>query len=477
MKYFAVFILSIVVFVSATAQAVLRKLEPFTCPVTVDSSFHSSCAYMLVPENREKKNSPMIKVAFILVESKNPNKRKDPVLFTGGGPGNSSLSAATGVAKGTLLNDRNFIAFEQRGTRFAVPYLRYFDLDTAIKQSYRNNLNKDSMWMVGIKKYKQTLESKGIDLDGYNSDETVADIDDLLATLQIDSVNLWGGSYSGGLMLSVLQKDPARIRSLVLDSPLPTFVAIDEDEPAHFNEALSIISRHAREDSTNRSRYGNLMHDFSTYFTRIKDSVFYLPYLEKGKTDTALIAYTKNDLLQTIENGLSDNNHLKDIPYIITEIIRGNHAPFVKNILDGIFNKNQAPDGMRMLVYCADQNAYHSEAVIHELYNTYPWMEGYHINDVYKTVCDCWNVKPVNKVSKQPFYSRVPVLLGDGEMDPACCPLYIDMIHHYMPNSQRVLFKQRGHGVGSPEWRVLQQLFLDNPFQPLSSSNKDVVVY
>jgi hypothetical protein len=163
MKYLLT-LLGIIFFISSYTQGTVRKLEPFACPVTVDSSFHTHCAYMLVPENRRKQNSPLIKVAFIVLESKNPVKREDPVLFTGGGPGNSSLGLAAGVTKSTLIRDRDFIAFEQRGTRYAVPYLRYFDLDTALKQSYRNNLNKDSMWLAGVKRYKQTLKAKGIDL-------------------------------------------------------------------------------------------------------------------------------------------------------------------------------------------------------------------------------------------------------------------------------------------------------------------------
>jgi pimeloyl-ACP methyl ester carboxylesterase len=77
------------------------------------------------------------------------------------------------------------------------------------------------MTIVGVQRYKKSLEKAGIDLSGYNTDETVADILDLLTILKIDSVNLFGGSYSGGLMLAVLQKEAAKIRSLVLDSPLP----------------------------------------------------------------------------------------------------------------------------------------------------------------------------------------------------------------------------------------------------------------
>ena len=64
------------------------------------------------------------------------------------------------------------------------------------------------MWLDGVKRYKKTLVQKGVDLAGYNSDESVMDIHDLLKVLKIDSINLFGGSYSGGLMMAVLQKDP-----------------------------------------------------------------------------------------------------------------------------------------------------------------------------------------------------------------------------------------------------------------------------
>ena len=197
-------------------------IEPCACPVKVDSSFTTNCGYLIVPENREKDNSKSIKLPFIILESKNPDKKKDPLLFTSGGPGNSSLSWTAGIAKSTIIKTRDCIAFEQRGTRFAIPYIRSYELDTAIKESYRKNLDKDSMVIEGIKRYRKTLEARGVDIAGYNTYETVEDIHDLLEVLHIDSVNLLGGSYSGGLMLAVLQHDPSRIRSLVLLPPCTT---------------------------------------------------------------------------------------------------------------------------------------------------------------------------------------------------------------------------------------------------------------
>jgi pimeloyl-ACP methyl ester carboxylesterase len=451
---------------------VVRTLEPCACPVEIDTSFRTRCAYLIVPENRKKKNGKTIKLPFVLVQSKNPNKKKDPLLFTGGGPGGSSLGWARGVAKSPIINDRDCIAFEQRGTYFALPRLSGTELDDAIRESYRKNLNKDSMMVVGVKRYKKALETKEIDLSGYNTDETVSDIHDLLATLQIDSVNLSGISYSGGLMLAVLQKDPARIRSLILDSPLPTFVPIDEDEPANFNESLTILFRHVDTDSTNKALYSNLKEKFERYFTSIDGKKFYIPYVEKGTSDTLRIQYTRSDLL-----GVLVNTRMKHIPYVITEMIKGNHYSYIKRVLDGIFEHSTAPSGMRISVYCADQTAYHSEKVSQQLYDAYPYLKGYHINDVYKELCDCWKVPPIRPETKQPFYSSKPALLADGEMDNACRPLYIDMIHHYMPNSQRLLFTNHAHGVGGEDMTRFMQLFLDKPYRKIESTKSDIIAY
>lgn len=455
---------------------VVRTLEPCACPVQVDSSFGTRCAYMIVPENRKKNNGKTIRLPFIIVESKNPNKKKDPLLFTSGGPGNSSLGWARGVPQRFVIGERDCIAFEQRGTRYAVPNLWSDELSDAIKESYRKNLNKDSMVVVGVKRYKKALEAKGIDLSGYNTDQTVSDIHDLLATLKLDSVNLSGGSYSGGLMLAVLQKDPSHIRSLILDSPLPTFVPIDEDESANFNEALNVLFRHVETDSTDKVRYGNIREKFRHYFTSIGGKTFTIPYVEKGTTDTLRIQYTRNDLWDIIQNNFYPPQ-LQQLPYLLTELMKGNHQSYVKPHLDGLFSRGNGPSGMRISVYCADQTAYHSEAVAHQLYKAYPHMKGYHINDVHQAMCDCWRVPPVKPETKQPFYSTKPALLADGEMDNACRPLYMDMIHHYMPNSQRLLFLNRTHGVGGPDMNRFTQEFLDNPYQKLKSDKTDIIVH
>ncbi|WP_165372193.1 alpha/beta hydrolase [Emticicia agri] len=101
-----------------------------------------------------------------------------------------------------------------------------------------------------------------------------------------------------------------------------------------------------------------------------------------------------------------------------------------------------------------------------------------YILDVYRSMCDCWKVPAIAAETKMPFYSKVPVLLGAGDTDPATRPIYNDMMHHFMTNSQRVLFKGRSHcPTMRKEGDTFISQFLDNPYKKVVSTDKDIVVY
>lgn len=457
------------------------KIEPCACPFTADSSLQTSCAYLIVPESRQKPAGKTIKLPFIYVKNNSAGKKHDVVLYTSGGPGSSSLRSVRNVHRRGLIKNHDFIAFEQRGTQYALPSLPCPEIGASFKDAYKHNLPKDSMLLAGVKRCRQRLVAEGNDLAAYNTVESAADIEDLREALHIDSLNLMGISYSGGLMLTVLKNYPAHIRSLLLDSPLPEFINIDEEEILNFNEALNTILSKCETDSTDKVLYGNLKQRFRQYFASINNKVFTIAYIENGTVDTLQIKYTRNELTAVLENTIFDFSKIKDVPFIITQLIAGKHQQYITPLLDGIFSGNSGPSGMRLSVYCSDKMAYADKKMIDEQFNVYPYVRGagYFINDVNAAMCSCWQVPPVSPGTKKPFYSNVPVLLAAGDTDPSCRPLYNDMLHHYLPNSQRLLFINRSHGpmLNTREGDDYITQFIDDPFKRVENSRKDVQVY
>ncbi|MBS1531763.1 MAG: alpha/beta fold hydrolase [Bacteroidetes bacterium] len=479
MKYLIIIPILVILFQQSFGQQknYTPKIEPCACAFKADSNYKTSCAYLIVPENRNKPNGKTIKLPFIYVESNNPNKHKDPVLYTAGGPGASSLGGVRFIHNRQFLKDRDYIAFEQRGTWNAVPRLDCYEVADAIKEAYRKGLNKDSMTLVGVKACRKRLVAQGIDLDAYNTIENAADIEDLRRALNIDSINLIGISYSGGLMMTVMRNYPQHIRSVVLDSALPGYVNYEEDALFSINEAFNRIFSNCDRDSTGKALYGNLKERFQRYFTSIGNQSFYINYKEKDKPDSIRIRYTRDELIDMLVDKLQSNRELKNIPYVITQVIAGKRDVYMKEYFDGVFNAGTSANGMRYSMYCSEQIAYANQAVIDKQNEIFPYLAGYHFNNVDHPICKCWNVKPVDPVAKTPVFSNIPTLLGMGDTDPYC--RYDGIISHFMPNSQRVLFTDKTHAplLNTRYGDQLIANFIGHPYQKIITNGKDAVTY
>lgn len=451
----------------AQGQSVPR-IEEGACIYQPDGVYKTHCGYLLVAENRRRPSGRVLKLPFIYVESNDPKKREDPVLFTGGGPGLSSLHPVTSIDNRALLRDRDYIAFEQRGTHFAIPNLECGGVGAAVQQAYLDHRAVDKAVLGVVRRCHETLTRQGIDLSAYNTDESAADIEDLRRELKIDSLNLMGISYSGGLMMAVLQKYPEHIRSLILDSPLPEFVNIDEQELANFNEALTEVL-----DASDRT----LTPRFRSYFSGLSGKTFSLPYRLKDGRDVTL-AYGRNELLSILHEKLEDYDGVKELPQIVSGMISGRQERYVKEFFDSVFEGNGSLSGMRLSVYCSDKMAFEDPAIIAQQETAMPWLRGFHVNDVHGDTCAAWPVKAIDAATKKPFYSNVPALLGAGGLDDACRPVYNEMIHHYLFNSQGLLFTKRQHGplLNSLEGDAYIGEFLDNPLGRLAGQ-KDIEVY
>ena len=242
---------------------------------------------------------------------------------------------------------------------------------------------------------------------------------------------------------------------------------------ASFNKVFSNCER----DSTNNPLYANLQQRFQQYFGSIGNKEFSIKYLEKGSTDSSTLKYHRSELIDFLMNNLQDNGQLKNVPYLITQVIAGKQHDYMKKYFDDIFNAGKSNTlGMRYSMYCSEQIHYADQQLIDKQNELFPYLAGYRFNNVDHPLCSCWNVKPVDAVAKTPVYSNVPALLSTGDTDPYCPAFYNDVIHHYMPNSQRVLFTDKTHGpaLNTREGDVLIAEFLDHPYKLVKVDGKKI---
>ena len=120
-----------------------------------------------------------------------------------------------------FLDHRDYILFEQRGARHAQPSLACPETNALTAEVAAGRLRGTAVTKAlatAAAACRQRLTSAGIDLDGYTSAATADDIEDLRKALGYETWNLQGISYSTRLMLTVLRRHPAGVRSVILDS-------------------------------------------------------------------------------------------------------------------------------------------------------------------------------------------------------------------------------------------------------------------
>ncbi|MCA9926117.1 MAG: hypothetical protein KC421_27285, partial [Anaerolineales bacterium] len=112
------------------AQEQTPRFEQAACPVDVPAGPPIDCGYLVVSENYDAPEGNTIRLPVIIIHSRSANPAPDPILFTEGGPGYSSLGSVWWLAESEFVNNRDVVILEQRGNVYAQPNL-VCDLTTA----------------------------------------------------------------------------------------------------------------------------------------------------------------------------------------------------------------------------------------------------------------------------------------------------------------------------------------------------------
>lgn len=404
--------------------------------------------YLEVLENRENPNSKTIQIPVYIFKSRSDNPKKDPVLYTVGGPGYTSMRASKYMKYYKYLDDRDLILFEQRGTQFAKPSL---DCPEWAKAVYQSNLpsfdttKNDSLFQYAAKNCNERLRNSGIDLNSYTTNQIAADINDLINVLGIENYNLATMSYSTKIGQILIRDYPNKIRSVVMDSPLPLEANYDEESVNNILESVEIIFNDCKRDTICNNAYPNIKTRFLKYLEE-KTINPLLVQIENPTNGNLESFYLKGKDLITVFTSASTGS-VSNIPFEINKLLN-NDLSSVKERLKYVFQEpgKGIGQGMRLSVWCAEENPFNSQEKITIETNKYPSVRGLSPAVFKNEVCNIWSVRKASKTENEPIKSDIPILLISGEYDNETPVKWAESMANNLTNSFHLVFKGWKHG-------------------------------
>ncbi len=437
--------------------------------------------YLEVLENRSNPNSRTIKVPVYIFKSRSSNPKPDPIIYTVGGPGYTSMRASRYMKYYKYLDDRDFILFEQRGTQYAKPSLDCPEWAKAVYQSNLPNFDvakTDSLFQKAVGACKEQLEDKGIDLNYYTTNQITADINDLVNVLGIEEYNLLTMSYSTKIGQVLMRDYPDKIRSVVMDSPLPLEVNYDEESVKNLLATITKLLSDCENDQSCNSSFPNIKNRFLAYLEEksINPLKVEVENPKNGNTETF---YLRGKDLISVFSAASTSD-VPNIPFEIEKLLN-NDLRSVKEQLSYLF---QEPGkgigiGMRLSVWCAEENPFNTLEIIEEETSKYPELKGLSPAVYDDEICEIWGVNKEPAIENEAVKSDIPVLLISGEYDELTPVKWAESMTNNLVNSYHLIFNGWKHGP-TTNWsnpcamQAANDFFNDPSLKPVPDCLKDL---
>ncbi|MGD9800381.1 MAG: alpha/beta fold hydrolase, partial [Parvularculaceae bacterium] len=262
-------------------------IETIVCPFKGEIKYKPgeiSCGLLTVPENREKSRSRFIKLHFVKLHARKPEKwdekekgewkkREDPIIYLTGGPGAKVDSYVKRFNEHGARDVRDMYILEQRGIGNSGDFCTRYSL---FDPSVANKDNWDAYQQAGVAAFESCFaEAKAarVDLSGYNTIENARDVEALRRALGFDKWNVWGISYGSILGQAYIKQDPGGIRAVILDAIVPIIPGAHFQRiGSHFQRDLDLLEQACAENKTCAKAFPDFQSRLKAAMTKTRTS-------------------------------------------------------------------------------------------------------------------------------------------------------------------------------------------------------------
>ena len=444
------------------------------CPFEIAADAEITCGFMTTPEDRSNPDGPTVDIAVAILHSLSDDPAPDPVLYLEGGPGGSALAYPEDWLVSPLLETRDIILFDQRGTGFSWPSLDCEETDAYDAGDYGDFETR----LDAVEACRQRLRDEGIDLSAYNSAASAADVADLRQILNIDEWNLYGISYGTRLALTILRDHPEGVRSVVIDSVYPPNANGYVEDARISVDAIQALLDGCAADAACAEAFPDLTARFLDALVELEEAPLLLD--EEGAVlppetplDDWIYEYTGVDVFNTLVGLLYDTSAIAALPLAIDGLADGDFERWFAvtegTVGDDTFEDEAYDDeiafdeemeafleeigdsqGMFYSVECHEEVVFGDQAAAAALVTNVPEILADVALDEHGElyeVCSLWGAGSAAAVEAEPVRSDLPVLVLSGEYDPVTPPSWGDLAAETLPAGRHLVLPRGGHAV------------------------------
>jgi pimeloyl-ACP methyl ester carboxylesterase len=428
--------------------------------------------YLDVPENYSDPSSELIKVAFVIIKSTEGNPKRDPLLIFQGGFGMPILELTEGYARNFPIKDRDVILFDYRGSGYSTPELCP-TLGTAIWELLRDDLPLSQLDREITKLAENCiaeLQQNQLDPNFYGTDTKTRDALRLLEALGFEEVNLYGvsnGTYSIQNFLLNAHDHPIKIRTILSDSNVPSWIATNGTMAIYYRKSLEQILGACSQNANCEAAFPNLLGRWNQFL----ENLAHRPLFFEGGEEMVLNYYEINAIIHQL---LYDSRNYKHIP-VLLETLMERDIRFFQNLYPRFKNQVEDINGTSLVNYTYDRKLGRTGSLSLKTRETNEFPN----NQLFDLFWDYYTIDTLftgNSNDTLSFESSIPTLLLAGEFDPVTPPEWSAKMQERYINSHYFVLPKIGHGaITSPCGMNLYKQFLANPNTKITTSCLDTL--
>jgi pimeloyl-ACP methyl ester carboxylesterase len=452
---------------TSTTVAATTALTDWACPDAMPPS--ARCHRLDVPADWSDPSSSRLALPVVVLPAKAPERQHDPIVIPAGGPGDPGLDNVQYWRESALGEERDIVLYDQRGAGLAEPSLECPERDDAFVANLQRaepfGVERDAI-VEASEACRARLEAAGVDVDDYDSEASVRDLDAIREALGYDTWNLLGISYGARLTLAAMRSAPEHLRSVILDSVYDVTSGGIGQTAIDAERAFQQLADGCAADPACAAAHPDVAATITAVNERYNATPIVADVDLGDGAGLRRFVITGDDALGGLFNALYDADLIPLLPSILDGLANGDTGLVPELIRQGVSFATAGSDGMSVSVNCADNAGLDHSSDERAVAD--PGRTALLVTDI---LCSQWPVEATSATFNEPVVSDIPALVLAGLYDPTTPPAGTEAVARHLTNATFGLWPNQGHGVtGEPCATTVELAFLDDPTAPVDLS-------